>query len=149
LYGPAFAGGLLLLVYRDHLGSYLVFDSGVRFVSAMLVFGLACGGGPLWRWLSSPLMVGGGRASYAVYILHVPVLWWYERSDLRAALPSLTAGVIYVAMVVALSVVVSRFVEQPANAVIRRWFEGRRSRRTTMMPVADVGLSAGGHAHEG
>jgi peptidoglycan/LPS O-acetylase OafA/YrhL len=149
LYGPAFAGGLLLLVYRDQLGSFLLFDSGVRFVSALLVFGLACGGGPLWRVLSSPLMVGGGRASYAVYILHVPVLWWYERSALRAALPPLTAGVIYVVMVVALSAVVSRFVEEPANAIIRRWFAGRRSRRATMTPVADVGLSAQGHAHEG
>lgn len=149
LYGPAFVGGLLLLVFRDHLGSFLVFDSGVRLVSALLVFGLACGGGSWWRWLSSPVMVAGGRASYAIYILHVPVLWWFERSELRTALPSVAAGLVYTGMVVALSCVVSRHVEEPANAIIRRSFGRRRMPRTARPAVADVVLSSRGPLHEG
>lgn len=137
LYGPALAGGLLLLLFRDSLGSFLVFDAGIRLVSAMLVLGLAFGGGALWRWLSSPLMVRGGGAAYAIYILHVPVLWWYERSDLRTVLPPVAAGMVYIAMVVVLSVVVWRQVELPANVLIRRWLTDR-SRQS-----ADVALARG------
>lgn len=135
LYGPAIAGGLLLVLYRNALGSFLVFDAGIRLTSVVLVFGLACGGGALWRWLSSPLMVAGGGAAYAIYILHVPVLWWYERSDLRTALPPVVAGVVYIAMVVALSVIVWRQIELPANGIIRRWLSGPAQSRPV---VADA-----------
>jgi peptidoglycan/LPS O-acetylase OafA/YrhL len=142
LRGPALIGGLLLLLYRDDLGSFLVFDSGVRLVSAMLVFGLACDGGLSWRWLSSSVMTVGGRASYAIYILHIPVLWLYERSDLRAALAPVTAGLMYVAIVVALSIPVSRFFEEPANALVRHWFRRRRVAPMPVNPTADVMLSS-------
>ncbi len=148
-YGPACLGGLLLLIYRHDLGSFLAFDSGIRLVSALLVFGLACGGGMLWRWLSSPFMTAGGRASYAIYILHIPVLWWFERSDLRAALPSVAAGMVYIVMVVALSVVVSRRFEEPANEIVRRWFGGRRVLPVTVQPATDVVLPSRGRLFEG
>lgn len=140
LSGPALVGGLLLLLCRDALGNFLVFDAGVRLTSAVLVLGLACGGGWWWRWLSSPPMVGGGQAAYAIYILHVPVLWWYERSHLHTVLPPVTAGLVYLAMVVALSLVVSRHVEEPANVIIRRWFGGRGTLRTPAGAVAPVTL---------
>jgi peptidoglycan/LPS O-acetylase OafA/YrhL len=126
VYGPAFAGGIALLLSRDALGSFLVFDSGVRIVSALLVFGLACGGGWLVRALSSPIALAGGRASYAIYILHIPVLWWFERWRFDAALPPVYAGMVYVVVVVVLSLVVSRWYEGPANEIVRRWWAGRR-----------------------
>lgn len=128
VYGPAMVIGLMLLLYRDALGSFLVFDTGIRLVSAGLVFGLACGGAGLARVLSSPVALAGGHASYAIYILHVPVLWWYQRSDIHAALPPVTAGVVYVLFVVVLSLVVARTFEGPANLIVRRWGE-RWSRR--------------------
>jgi peptidoglycan/LPS O-acetylase OafA/YrhL len=149
LYGPACLGGLLLLLFRGHLGSFLVFDSGVRLTSALLVLGLACGGGLAWRWLSSWPMIAGGRASYAIYILHIPVLWWFERSALRAALPPVTAGLLYVAMVIVMSLVVSRFFEEPANALIRRWFAPGRASRPAVSPGADLRLPPHGRLHEG
>ncbi len=131
LYGPALVAGVMLLLVRDALGSFLVFDAGIRLASAVLVFGLACGGGRLWRWLSSPLMIRGGGAAYAIYILHVPVLWWYERSDLRAALPPVAAGFAYIAMVVGLSMIVWRQIELPANALIRQWWADRTAAGAT------------------
>lgn len=134
LSGPALAGGLGLLIYRDALPSYLVFDSGVRLASAALVFGLACGGGLVWRLLSSPWLTAGGHASYAIYILHVPVLWWYERSTLRAELSPVLAGVIYVCWVLVLSFVVSRRYEMPANAIVRSWY-ARRTAPPEVVPV--------------
>ena len=48
IYWPTFAVGIALLLSRDALGSFLLFDTGVRLVSGLLVFGLACGGG----WLT-------------------------------------------------------------------------------------------------
>lgn len=120
-YLPALAGGLVLLLARDMLGSFLVFDAGIRLLSALLVFGLACGGGLLSRWLSSPLMVRGGGAAYAIYILHVPVLWWFERSELRSALPPVAAGVVYMLLVVLLAGIVWREIELPSNRLLREW----------------------------
>lgn len=126
LSAAAAAGGILLLLYRDQLGSFFVFDAGVRLVSVLLVVGLALGGGTIWRVLASRPVVLGGRASYAIYILHVPVLWLYERSVLRAVLPPVEAGLVFVVLVVALSLVVLRGIEEPANVIIRDRFARRR-----------------------
>jgi peptidoglycan/LPS O-acetylase OafA/YrhL len=119
LYWTALGGGLTLLLWGDGLGSFLVFDAGVRLTSMLLVIGLACGGGWLVRVLSSPVVLAGGTASYAIYILHVPALWWFERSSVRALLPPVAAGVVFVIEILALSLVVSRWYEVPANRVIR------------------------------
>jgi peptidoglycan/LPS O-acetylase OafA/YrhL len=121
LYGPALAGGIALLLSRDAMGSFLVFDTGLRIVTAVLVLGLACGGGWLVRGLSSAVVLTGGRASYAVYILHVPVLWWFERWHLDRAFPPLQAAAIYLAIVTALSLIVSRWFEAPVNALVRNF----------------------------
>jgi peptidoglycan/LPS O-acetylase OafA/YrhL len=142
LAGGAAVGGLLLLVYRDTLGSFLVFDAGVRLVSASLVFGLAWGGGGVARLLSGPLLMAGGRASYAIYILHVPVLWWWQRSTPHAVLPPVVAGLAYVILVVWLAVVVCREYEYPANEIVRTWFARRFPRRTAAADVVPQAMSA-------
>ena len=134
LYGPALAGGIALLLSRDAIGSFLVFDTGLRIVTAVLVLGLACGGGWLVRGLSSAVVLTGGRASYAIYILHVPVLWWFERWHLDRAFPPLQAGAIYLAVVTALSLVVSRWFEGPVNALVRNFRLRRRSARELRVP---------------
>ena len=82
LYGPALSAAVLLLWFRDSFGSFLVVDAGLRLMTALVVFGLTCGGGFPWRWLSSRFMQAAGRASFAIYILHIPVLWWFDRTDL-------------------------------------------------------------------
>jgi peptidoglycan/LPS O-acetylase OafA/YrhL len=132
----ALAGGLaLLLLSRDGLGSFLAFDTGVRFVCALLVFGLACGGGWLGHALSSRTALALGRASYPIYILHIPVLWWFERWKLDAALPPIYAGAIYIVVVAVLSLAVSRWYEERADEFVRRCCAGRRR-------LFDVGAAA-------
>jgi peptidoglycan/LPS O-acetylase OafA/YrhL len=133
LAGGAIVAGLALLVFQDALGSFLVFDAGSRLVCAVLVIGLAWGGGPLIRALSSRAMLAGGRASYAIYLLHIPVLWIYERSELRAALPPVPAGVIFLAFIVWMSFIVNRHYEDPANDIIRAAYA-----RWTGRPGTDV-----------
>jgi len=45
----------------------------------ILIYALAAGGGVVGRLLSLPLVVLLGEASYAVYILHVPIMRWTFR----------------------------------------------------------------------
>jgi peptidoglycan/LPS O-acetylase OafA/YrhL len=56
-----------------------------------------------------------GKASYAMYILHVPMLWWYLRLT-RAGSAS-----VYLSTVIGVSALVYRYVEEPAN----RWLRSR------------------------
>src|SRR5450432_1858399 len=45
--------------------------------SAMGPIGLALGGGWLARGLSTAVAQYLGKISYSMYILHIPVLWWF------------------------------------------------------------------------
>ncbi len=51
--------------------------------SAALVVGLSLGGGMIARWLSTPLFVTLGQASYAVYLLHMPVYSYFAAVSKR------------------------------------------------------------------
>jgi peptidoglycan/LPS O-acetylase OafA/YrhL len=55
-----------------------------------------------------------GKSSYGMYILHVPLLWWYLRwsRDFSAAL--------YIAGVVAISAAVYAVIEEPTHRWLRR-----------------------------
>jgi peptidoglycan/LPS O-acetylase OafA/YrhL len=143
LYGIACAGAVMLLLGRDSLGPFMIFDTGVRIVSALLVTGLACGGGWLVRVLSSRLVLAGGQASYAIYILHIPVLWYYRRLGYDTAGHPVGAGVVYVLVVIALSLIVARWYEAPANAVLRRWWAARQQRRASSRAPIDGGDRSG------
>lgn len=65
-----------------------------------------------------------GEASYAIYILHVPIwLWWDRifRVTLNLDLPPIIDFTAYTASVIALSLVVTSVIDSP----IRRWFRPR------------------------
>ena len=48
-----------------------------------------------------------------MYILHVPILWWYRRWSHSFSAP------IYIAAVIAISALVFGFLEEPANRYLR------------------------------
>jgi peptidoglycan/LPS O-acetylase OafA/YrhL len=58
-----------------------------------------------------------------MYILHIPLLWWYSRLEPRwlGPLPPAASGLLYALVVVAVSAAVFRFFEDPANRLIRGW----------------------------
>ena len=124
LYVPAAVTGLLVLLFNELL-PWIVFDGVMRAVNAAVVLGLALGGGFPLRILTSPLVFSGGAASYAIYILHVPVLWWYRRAPIVSAVPQVVAGLLYVLSVLALAVAACRWIEHPAEELIRKKL-GRR-----------------------
>lgn len=94
-------------------------------VFVALVLGLACGDGPLRRLLASRAFVALGLASYATYLLHVP-LWdlvgGHAFVAAAAARPQdLVVGLAgFTACLIGLSLAAHRWVEQPA----RTWLQG-------------------------
>jgi peptidoglycan/LPS O-acetylase OafA/YrhL len=48
-----------------------------------------------------------------MYILHVPVLWWYCRWSKEFSAP------LYLTLVIGISALVYRFIEEPANRYLR------------------------------
>lgn len=113
LYFPGGIGVAALIAYPGVLPGVLDLNSALRPLNALLLIGLALGGGFTARLLSSRAAVYLGKSSYAIYILHVPILWWYSRW-VRVA-----PGLPYMALVVVVSVLVYRFIEEPANRFLR------------------------------
>ena len=114
---------MLLAAWPSLSGSFYTHDVLMRLANAGLILGLALGGGAGVRALSSELAVVLGKASYSMYILHIPLLWWFKRfgfHQLPSVPPTLAAGV-YVSGVVVVSAAVWKHFEEPANKAIRGW----------------------------
>jgi peptidoglycan/LPS O-acetylase OafA/YrhL len=94
----------------------------LRPLNVLLLLGFALSGGWLARLLSSQRVEYLGKASYAMYILHIPILWWFGRGVVHGGLniTGVPAGILYLATVVAASVLAYEFVEIPVN----RWIRG-------------------------
>jgi peptidoglycan/LPS O-acetylase OafA/YrhL len=107
-------------------------------VFAVLVYALARGAGPLSRVLSARVPVRLGEASFALYILHVPLLAWttraYAAMDVRPPAQP-WSFVLYAAMAIALSLVVFRVVEEPARRVLRRRLSAPRPPAADSVPA--------------
>lgn len=122
LYVPAAALGLAAILGSRAIQPWDLTDTLLRLANAGLVLGLALGGGWVVRALSTPAALLAGKATYAIYILHIPLLWWYRRWLLDAVLPYPAAPLLYVTVVVLLSAAVYLFYEEPANRRVRRAF---------------------------
>jgi len=115
LYLPGAALGAALIAYPGLLPARIDLNSALRPLNALFLLGFALGGGVIAKVLSSNAAVYLGKSSYAMYILHVPVLWWYLRWSRNFS------ALVYLALVIGLSALVYRFIEEPAN----RWLRTR------------------------
>lgn len=91
-----------------------------------LVLGLAQGDGALQRWLGSPLMVLGGGASFALYLVHVPLLKLFRDALDHGAVPLDPRHQVYGELAVAagslvLAYLLFRHVEEPVRRRMRGW----------------------------
>jgi peptidoglycan/LPS O-acetylase OafA/YrhL len=87
----------------------------------ILIFSLATGGGPLAQLLQTPQAVLLGKASYAIYLFHEPlatILYKRQWSPLRATPPYARFGV-YLTILIAFSIAVLVWYEEPARRAIR------------------------------
>jgi peptidoglycan/LPS O-acetylase OafA/YrhL len=108
LYVPGFLGAASAIIFEKWLPVDL--NSVLRLMNGVLLVGLAIG----CRALSGRVLVYLGKASYAMYILHVPIMWWYLRES-HSFSPTL-----YVGMVIVASAIVYSAIEEPANRLLRR-----------------------------
>jgi len=108
------------------------------------IFGLARGGGSLGRLLATRPLVALGEASYALYILQVPLMYWLLLASGR---PPGSAGpafvLAYLGLAIAAALACHRFIEQPG----RLWLRRLLTPAAATLPVApfarDLKLSAG------
>lgn len=128
LYGPGLGIGAALIAYPGVLPGPVDLNSALRPLNGMLLVGFALGGGAAARVLSTRSAVFLGKSSYAMYILHVPLLWWYCRWTRHFSAP------VYIAAVIAASALVYRFIEEPANRYLRSLVPSRHSAREKVAP---------------
>lgn len=127
LYFPAIVLGAGLIAYPRVLeGTYLDLNTALRPLNAVALIGLGLGGGLVAKALSIRVIEYLGEASYSMYILHVPLLWWYGNAGLkRLHLAAEPAAVVYILAVTIAAVLSFELVEKPASRWIRRWVDRR------------------------
>lgn len=135
-YVPAIASIVVVLANADSIPYPVVHNGMLAPAYAMVIFGLALEGGVLVRFLSTPVLVFLGNASYSMYILHAPLYAWLGigfRRLLHREPQGMFWLISYVAVVVGLSALFFRKAEEPAH----RWLRKRLTRRAEGLP-ADV-----------
>lgn len=113
LYVPACAAGAAVLAYPELLPRGIDLNTAMRPLNAVALIGFALGGGYLARALSLKAPVYLGKLSFAMYILHVPILWWCRRWIHPFSAP------VYIAVVIAISALAYELLEEPANRYLR------------------------------
>lgn len=125
LYLPAIACGLLFIVFPNLLAGVTDLGTVLRPLNGMLVLGLALGGGVLARFLSTVSAQYLGQVSYSMYILHVPLLWWYGTHQ---------SATIYIVGVILASAAAFEWVEKPANRWLRHLVETKKGPAESILP---------------
>jgi peptidoglycan/LPS O-acetylase OafA/YrhL len=113
LYGIGFVGSAAIIGYARFLPQSISMNMLLRPLNAVLLLGLGLGGGWIASALSTRPIVFLGKASYGMYILHIPILWWAVRW------PTFAVRYLYVAFVMAVSCIVYWLLEEPANRFLR------------------------------
>jgi peptidoglycan/LPS O-acetylase OafA/YrhL len=109
---------------------------------ASLVLGLARSHGRVARLLGSRPIARLGEASFALYLLHSPLIGYHElvRGLLRIRQPGLSApawlqAAVFLVVAIWASLLVFRRVEQPARRLVRDWALVRRPRPGSVVRV--------------
>jgi peptidoglycan/LPS O-acetylase OafA/YrhL len=105
---------------------YALFHNGLLLIPfAALIFGLAHSNSAFAKLLSGKWLETLGCASYALYIIHIPLIHYAQTLQRRLHLTDIPAGyatLVLLVVFVLLSVVLLRFFEEPARKwIMRRW----------------------------
>ncbi len=126
IYLPALLMELVVIAYFQ--SPALLLEVLLLPLHALVILGFALGGGILTRALSLPVMVFLGNASYAMYIIHIPVSLWMKSlsNQIYGSDPKgLMAFSLYIAVVIALSAIIFKWIEEPANRYLKKVLNSR------------------------
>jgi len=135
-----------LVASQAHRIPYPVMHNGLLLpVYACTILGLALSGGWVARWLSTGVLVFLGNVSYSMYILHLPLFAWLSILWVRLLHwePSgLLWQATYIAVVVLISSLVYKGLEEPAHYWLKRklnqWLEKRTNQTArAVLPLED------------
>lgn len=118
LYLPGLACGVALVACGPMINRHLSLNNLLRPVNAIILIGLALGGGTVAARLAQSRMVHLGQASYALYILHVPLLWGYR--FLALPLHWIPLSLLYIALAIWITSKAFTRMEEPANRYVRQ-----------------------------
>ncbi|KAA0268110.1 MAG: acyltransferase, partial [Chloroflexi bacterium] len=109
----------------------------------LFIVSLAMDRSRLSQVLNRSVFVNLGETAYAIYILHVPVVWFYERALQGSAIADPFAFLqrTFLPMMIAIGLLVHFYVDIP----LRRWLKSflqRISMRTLLLDLAILTLSA-------
>lgn len=116
---------LLAVLVASPLIPYPLLHNGLLApVFAVLVYALARGAGPVSRVLSTRVLERLGAASFALYILHVPLQAWLVRGYRTLGVDPLPLPLhfaLWASLCIAISLTVFDRVEEPGRRLLRRW----------------------------
>ncbi|HEX6036754.1 acyltransferase [Longimicrobium sp.] len=136
---------LAALIASPRIPFLLLHNGLLAPVFAALVYALARGEGALSRVLSVRALARLGTASFALYILHIPLAAWMERGlGLAGAKPPQPwYFATYAAFAIGVSLAVHAWVEEPMRRVVRRRLSPPPiTRDTSAVREADVAQMA-------
>jgi peptidoglycan/LPS O-acetylase OafA/YrhL len=104
----------LVLVFGGHslLPSWTKTDATLVLLFGLVIFGGAQAEGTL-KALACPALILLGEASYSIYILHVPLGYWWSWITRGLALPAIASFGAYFALVIVASILSYLYVEKP------------------------------------
>jgi peptidoglycan/LPS O-acetylase OafA/YrhL len=138
LYLPAIALGALLIVFPQLMdGTYGDLNTGLRPLNVAALIGFALTGGSLASALSGRVVEYLGKISYSMYILHVPILWWYGDWAVHH-MSGFLAALFYLILVTLAAALAFEYVEAPAN----RWIRNVVTRKATPRPQTALASAA-------
>ena len=126
LYIPGVLGVMAFIAYPNLIPAGWEVNTMIRPFNAVALIGFGLGGGVLAKALSTRPIVYLGQSSYAMYILHIPILWWAVSWHFPFA------PYIYVLFVITVSALMYGYFEEPAN----RYLRGKVREKKPLVEVA-------------
>ena len=125
-----FTGGVLLAFAYIIISSETTkFPHGIQLMTGLLapvltiiIVALALDKSRLSKILNNPALVALGETSYGLYILHVPVIWIYQRAleNLSLADPQLIFDYTFLPLMIAVGLLIHFYIDQPLRSWLRK-----------------------------
>ena len=143
-----FTGGVLLVfVYLIISSEITKFPHGIQLMTGLLapvltiiIVALALDKSRLSTFLNNPVLVTLGETSYGLYILHVPVIWIYQRTleNMSLANPQLIFDYTFLPLMITLGLLIHFYIDKP----LRSWLKKILQRVSMPLLILDLVIVA-------